>query len=201
MNTRDKLAIFILILLFLLIGSTFVTGQTSSTICEGSPDPEVTVTPSGGTSPYLVIWTRPGGALDTTNTKTLDTVGIWQWVVEDATACATSGGSHTLTMEPDPTDSLVINAVNKCSASGQTISASAVPAGYTYAWNFGSGASPATSTTPAVNVTYSTGGTKTITLTITKAFPGVGTSCAESCVWVKTKDIIIGTLTGVAACN
>lgn len=176
-------------------------GQTSSTQCAGDSNPTVTVIPSGGTAPYVVTWTSPSASTSTGTTVTLTEAGIWQWVVEDATSCPTEGGTHIFTIEPSPLSGITINAVNKCSAASQTISATGVPAGYTYAWNFGSGASPATSATASVNVTYSTGGTKTITLSITKSFPGIGAGCSESCIWTKTKTITIGTLTGVVNCN
>jgi hypothetical protein len=185
---------------FILLLPFLAYSQTSSTICEGSDWPELTAACSGGTSPYTVKWVRPGGDTLTGATQTLDTIGLWSWSCTDSgtTTCASSGGTHMVIVEAEPT--FTINADTVCTNTIQPISATGVPSGYTYSWNFGSGASPATGTAATTNVTYSTGGTKTITLTITKNFPS-GHICSENCVWVVTKDINVDSLTGTISCN
>lgn len=175
--------------------------STSRTICQGESYPSITVTPSGGTAPYVVTFTSPSGATSTGTTVVTNAAGVWQWVAVDATGCSSLGAAHTLSIEPDPTSSIAIVAENKCVGVGQTISATGVPAGYTYSWNFGVQALPTSSTTAATNVIYSTGGTKTITLTVSKYFAGVGTGCSHTCTWVKTRTIVIGTLTGTVTCS
>lgn len=175
--------------------------QTATTICEGSPWPELTAACSGGTEPYTVTWISPFGDTLIGATQTLDTIGLWQWSCADSgtTVCNSNGGTHLVKIEPEPTG-VVINADSVCINTLQPISASGVPAGYTISWDFDSGASPSTGTASSVNVSYSTGGAKTITLTITKAAPS-GEICSETCVHVFTKIIDIGELTGVITCN
>ncbi len=191
----------IVTLIILLIMLTIsVSGQSSKTICAGSID-SVTVSCSGGIAPYTVKWTKPNGDTLIGSTIVTDSAGIYSWICRDATNCSSTAGTHTVIIEASPLDSIVINAANVCTNVGQNISATGVPAGYTYTWNFGTNASPGTSTTASTNVLYTAGGSKTISLSISKPFAGVGVGCNETCVWVKTKLISIGNLTGSAACN
>lgn len=190
--------IFFLILTFVL--SFDIKSQTLETVCAGD-SATFTIVCSGGVAPYTVKWTKPNGDTVTTAQLVTSIAGVYTWQCKDATTCSPKSGTHTLSVEPNPTDSLVIVAENKCINTPQTISVSGVPAGYTYSWNFGSGAVPATSTAQSANVTYSTSGTKIITITISKLFTGVGTNCNNTCKWTKTKNIIIGGLNGSINCN
>lgn len=136
-----KKFIFLLILLPFL---TNVNAQETSYIC-GSGTKTLTASASGGTAPYTYTWTSPTNVTTTGATVTAGAAGVWTWTATDANGC-TATGTHTIVIETDPTASITINAANACVDASQTISATGVPAGYTYSWNFGSGATPPTST-------------------------------------------------------
>jgi hypothetical protein len=190
----------ILIFIIALFTSICVSSQTSETICKGQTT-SFTIQCSGGVEPYEVKWKKPNGDSIMTATMTDTLPGVYTWECKDASTCTPRSGTHTVNLEPNPTDSLVILATNKCINTSQTISVTGVPAGYTFSWNFGSGAVPATATTASANVTYGTTGTKTITITITKNFTGVGSGCNNTCTWTQTKSIIIGGINGSVNCN
>ena len=64
-----------------------------------------------------------------------------------------------------------------------------------FLWNFGEGAVPASATTPGTHsVTYSTGGTKTVTLTITDG--AVSTETKPNYITVNPLPVAAGTITG-----
>lgn len=187
------------ILLFFTLLSISLAAQETSHICAGSTK-VLTASVTGGTAPITYTWTSPAPTTTTGATVTANLAGTYTWNATDATGC-TATGTHLIVYEADPTASIVINATNICINTAQTISATGVPAGYTYAWDFGAGAAPATATTASNSVSYSTTGTKTITLTITKTNTGTANGCSATCTWVKTTTITVGSLTGTSSCN
>ncbi len=199
---RNFLAFGMLIFITLLLIVPFISkAQQTTTICEGSAWPVLNAGCEGGTEPYTVTWIRPGGTTIIGSSQTLDTVGVWQWSCEDSggTACNSNGGTHTVKVEPNPTEDITIGAIDVCVNTLQTINATGVPAGYSFSWNFGSGAVPSTSTSSSTNVTYSTGGAKTISLSLTKGFSGE--LCSETCAWEITTTIDVGELSGSISCE
>lgn len=188
-----------LIFFILITFSSVIYGQETSYIC-GSGSVTLTASASGGTAPYTYQWTSPSSVVTSGAVVTASASGAWYWNALDANGCAISG-THTIIIESDPTSGITINANNVCIGTAQTISATGVPSGYTYSWDFGSGANPTTSTSPTESVSYSTSGTKTITLTIERTFTGSTNGCSETCTWVKTKTITVGQLTGQSTCN
>jgi len=183
-------------ILFIFFGLT-VQAQETSFICAGATK-ILTANATGGTAPITYTWTSPSAVVTTGATVTANATGTYTWTATDVNGC-TAAGTHDITIEANPT--VTLNAVGSCVGSAQTISATGVPAGYTYAWNFGSGATPATATSPTASVSYSTSGTKTITLDITRIQTGSANGCSATCVWTKTTTVVIGTLTGGSSCN
>mgnify|MGYP002335974278 CR=1 FL=1 len=80
----------------------------------------------------------------------------------------TSTDNHCIVIESCPV--AVINSVSDiCKTTPQTFSTVSQGSGVSYAWNFGSGASPATASTIGPHsVNYSTTGSKTATITVSK---------------------------------
>lgn len=186
------------LILFLLFPFV-LSSQETSYICAGQTK-TLTINVTSGTAPYTYQWTNPIGNVSSTQTVTANTAGVYLWQFTDVNGCQFTG-THSIIYESDPTGSIVINAVNKCINTNQVVSATGVPAGYSYSWNFGSGSSPGTSTTPTTSILYTTAGTKTISLTISKTFTGSSNGCNATCSWTKTKDILIGELSGNSSCN
>lgn len=82
--------------------------------------------------------------------------------------------SQAITINPSPTASFVSTAP-ACTGQNVDFTNTGTTGATSYSWNFGSGATPATSTTEnQAGVTYSTAGGKTVTLTITQG------SCSTS---------------------
>lgn len=188
--------LFVFIFLALSINAF---SQETSYICAGSTK-VLTATATGGTAPINYTWTSPSSVVTSGATVTANATGTWTWEAEDANGC-TATGTHIVNIEANPTASITINATNTCIGAAQTISATGVPAGYTYSWNFGSGASPATSTSSSASVSYSTTGTKTITLVIEKTLTGSTNGCSATCSWTKTTTINVSQLTGSSSCS
>lgn len=176
-----------------------LSAQETSVICADTTK-TLTATGSGGATPYIYKWVTPRGDTLTSQTVQPDTSGTYVWLIKDQNGCSASG-THHVTIIPNPTSGITINANNSCLGTAQTISASGVPAGYSYSWDFGAGASPATATSPTVSVSYSSSGTKTITLTITKTENGSANGCNGTCTYVMTKNITVGSLSGGSSCN
>lgn len=193
-------------ILFLLVfgfAASVVIGQEISYLCTGNTKQlTVACTDDGtGTGPFTYKWTSPTGVVTNSNVVSVSGVdvsnGVWTW------ECGRSGcsniGTHEIIVEPNPTITIIAN--NSCVNTTQVISSNGVPSGYTFVWDFGAGAVPATSVTPTTSVLWSSLGSKTITLTVTKNFDG--TQCDATCEFVATKVITIGagSITGSSTCN
>ncbi|MBC7488267.1 MAG: family 16 glycosylhydrolase, partial [Cytophagaceae bacterium] len=132
------------------VGSTYAwTANNGATIASGQGTSSVTVNFGTGNSTVSVVETTSALCTGTAVTKTV-----------------TVSGPCTLT--PNFTATPLSTCVgNTIIFTNTTTGASG---GETYAWDFGAGATPATSAVMGpVNVTYTSGGSKTITLTVTKA--------------------------------
>lgn len=190
---------FLIPIIFTLF-TGYLTAQNTSYVCPGGDWPSLTATCSDGTPPYTVTWTSPTGTTSTGVTKILNQAGVWQYqCVDSSDPSCPYGGTHTVIVEAEP--SVTINATNACAGATQTVSATGVPAGYTLAWNFGSGAVPATSTTPFTNVVWNTNGTKTITLVITKTFSDPNIICTDPCTDTTTTTIAVTSISGSISCT
>ncbi len=115
-------------------------------------------TPSTATTvgPHTVSWTSPGSK----------TVSL---TITDG-GCAPVTASQTVVINPGYTATFSMPASTCQNVSGTVAYTGNAPAGSTYAWNFGAGATPATATTAGPhNVGWSTIGTSTVTLSVTTA--------------------------------
>lgn len=84
--------------------------------------------------------------------------------------CTSTPVSHTILVSNPPAVSIQASVPTICTGNSvsYSVSSGALPPGTTYAWNFGVGASPATSTSAGpVNVSYVGTGVKTATLVVT----------------------------------
>lgn len=185
--------------LILIFMSVSAFGQATSYICAGASK-TLEVTASGGVAPITYTWTSPSSVTTTGATVSASVGGTWNWTAEDANGC-TANGTHQVIIEANPTAGITINANNTCAGQNQTISATGIPAGYTYSWVFGTQAVPATSTAASASVSYSTSGSKTISLTISRTINGSGGGCNATCEWSKNTSITIGQLSGSSSCN
>lgn len=190
---------FMRLLIFLLIIPFIGQAQKTSYYC-GSVDETFTVSCSvcpPGTVVYE--WTSPSMVTTTGATVNVNEAGVWSWSISGG-GCNPLTGTHTVVVEPEPT--VTINADDICINSVQSITATGVPGGYTYAWTFGSGSTPSSSTTASTDVEWSTTGTKTIGLTITKSLPTVGVGeCTDVCIWNFSIDIDVTEILGTSSCG
>ena len=180
-----------------MVLSLHINAQNTSYLCPGTSK-TLTASVSGGIAPITYTWAGPGG--NTTGpTRSVNATGTYTWTATDATGCNATG-THIVNVEADATSLLVINAVNNCLNVSQNISATGVPSGYSYSWNFGANAIPSTSTSSIQSVTYSAVGSKIITLVISKTTAGIN-GCDATCTFTVTKTITIGNLTGTSTCG
>lgn len=156
------------------------------TYCEGDTPLTLTAACSGGTG-ITYTWESPSNVVTNGSTASANEAGTWTWVCMDANGCSTTG-TYDVIIEPDPMFS--INAIDICTGTAQTITATGVPSGYTYSWTFPSG-TPSSSTTASTSVTWNTAGTYVISATIDNG----------TCTWTETQSITVGSLTGSATCN
>jgi len=123
---------------------------------------------------------------------------IEQWLPHDAwflLAVSSIDVANTVPPTP-PIANFTTAAATVCSGIATTITNTSVGNVTSYAWNFGSGASIATATTAGPHsVSWSTAGTKTITLTVSGP---AGNSTKTSTVTVNTVPAAAGTITGNA---
>ncbi|MCX6296214.1 MAG: PKD domain-containing protein, partial [Bacteroidetes bacterium] len=106
--------------------------------------------------------------------------------------------TYTITINPQPTSAFTQTANTCLTGNSFTFTSSpAIPVGYTQSWTFGGGgASPASSTTSPVTVTYTTPGTYTITHIVTG--PGGCTSTTTSTVTIYPMPIV--TVNSITIC-
>ena len=158
-------------------GSSYAwTVPTGSTITAGSGTNSITVTFGITNGNVSVTETNAGGCTGTARTLAISLQGCGldaDFTGNPLTVCAGSTVTFTNT------------------STGTTGSTG-------YSWNFGSGATPATANTAGPhNVTYSTGGTKTVSLTITEG--AVNTETKTDYITVNPLPGAAGTITGTAS--
>jgi PKD repeat protein len=102
---------------------------------------------------------------------------------------------------PAPTAGFTASSATVCTGAPVTFTNTSSNGITSYAWNFGTGATPATATTYGPhNVTWSSAGTKTITLTVTG--PGGSSTAPAGTVTVNAPPGSAGTITGsTGVCN
>lgn len=176
-------------LLIVVFSFQLIYSQDQCTYCvaDDVPTLNLTCTSDNNIDAALSGFTPPGGSFIAGLSISATTAGVYAWKCTDVTGCETSGSWEVIIIDP------VISAVDLCSGGNQTVSATGVPAGYSYSWSFGSGASPPTSTTGSTLVSWSTSGSKTITLTVTSG--DLSTSCPVQLA------IQVGSITGSVTCN
>ncbi|MBI3502084.1 MAG: PKD domain-containing protein [Bacteroidetes bacterium] len=132
----------------------FGSGSVATFAMATSPNPAgVSYTTSGAKTVKLTI-TTPGGCVIT--------------------------NSQVITINPSPTASFTSTAPQCTGSAVDFTNTGSTGAGTIYAWSFGAGASPATSTAQnPTGIMYSTAGTKTVTQTITNNF-GCVTSATQT---------------------
>lgn len=126
-------------------GATYTWNFNGGTIVSGS-----------GQGPYQINWA-------TTGIKTI-TLSVTQ------NGCTSVVSSQTVDVKAAPTSTFSFTPNPVCQGVASTFSYTGnATVGATYSWNFGSGASPATSTTAGPHaVSYATSGSKTITLQVSQ---------------------------------
>lgn len=194
MNKIYKKAFFFI----LLFVPCLAIGQGISYIC-GDSTATLTINTIDSSHTTYYTWTSPLGVSH--EGRTIEaTEGIWSYYVIDSVGCVRAG-NHTVVIVPEPI--AVILGDTSCVNIEQVISAEGVPEGYTYEWDFGDDSVPSSSTSPAQSVSYTTIGTKTITLTITREFIGFSGGCSGTCTWEFGADFVIEEcdLEIVATCN
>lgn len=132
---------------------TFTTPSVSGATYTWSVPTDGSIVSGAGTNSIVIKWPSIG-------TKTIS-------VSVSKNGC-TATDNHTIVFENCPV--AIINSVSDiCKSAAQIFSTVNQGTGVTYAWNFGSGASPATASTIGPHsVMYSTTGSKTATLTVSK---------------------------------
>jgi len=110
-----------------------VTNTQVNVLCNGGNNGSITVTPSGGTTPYTYAW-APAPAAGTAATAGTLTAGAYTCTITDAGGCSITS-SATIT-QPTPLTSTPSNTGAVCGQSNG--SATVTPAGgtpgYTYSW-------------------------------------------------------------------
>ena len=136
---------------------------------------------------------KPYGSTDWQNWRWIE-----QWLPHDAwyLLAVSSVDVSNVTPAPSLTASFTSSATTACTGVNTVFTNTSQGTVSTYAWNFGTGASVASATTAGPHsVSWTTAGTKTITLTITGP---TGTSTSTSTVVVTTVPTAAGSITGLA---
>lgn len=172
----------------LVINSTNINAQ-SCTYCDGGTIPTLEANCTGGIGPVTYIWQDPSANITAGFSVLADEAGTWTWTCTDSLGCS-STGDWDVFIEAEP--AVIITATDACVDATQTISATVI-ASAQYNWDFGTDAAPSGGILGSSNsVSYSTAGTKTITLTLTTL---------TGCIWVYTTTIEIGQLEGSVTCE
>jgi gliding motility-associated-like protein len=169
-------------------GTASAAFSIPSTVCAGQPASFTYFGGSAGTG----TWTFGSGAPNTatglgTQSTTWSTAGTYPvtlTVSPSSGTCLPGTLTQNITITAPPTATFTVPAT-LCTNTGGTITyTGTAPAGSSYAWNFGTGATPSTATGVGPHtVTYSSTGSKTITLTVTS---GTCTATSSNIVTVST---------------
>ncbi|MFI5149297.1 MAG: PKD domain-containing protein [Bacteroidia bacterium] len=134
------------------------TNTQINVLCNGGNNGSISVTPTGGTTPYTYSW-NPAPAAGTGATAGTLTAGTYTCTITDANGCITT--SIATITQPAPLTSTTSNTPSTCG--GSNGSATVTPAGgtgaYTYAW------APAPAAGTAATASNLSAGTYTCTVT------------------------------------
>lgn len=157
-----------------------VTGTGAWTFASGTPASANSITTASTT------WNTPG------------TYNVTLTVTPSSGLCSPGTVTQAVTVVAPPSSTFTMPA-SVCTGNTAAISFSGTaPAGSTYAWNFGAGASPATASTVGPhNVSWSGTGTKTVTLTVTS---GSCTSTTSNTISVNAAPTSTFTLSPTTIC-
>ncbi len=131
---------------------------------EGANDGSVTVTMTGGTTPFSGTW-NPSGTTNTTGSSmTLSdlTGGYYSVIVEDSNGCTASAGATVNTLGLEPIADFEANVTEGCETLTVNFTDLSTNSPTVYVWNFGDGSA----TSSDVNPThiYDSPGVYTVTL-------------------------------------
>ncbi len=131
-----------------------------------------------GSAALTYMWDFGAGAVPNTSTIpnpqgiTYSSAGTKTITLTINNGTCTQTATQTVTVSATPVASFASTAP-KCTGLAVDFTNTGTTSGVTYAWNFGSGATPATSTVQnPTGVIYSTSGVKTVTLTTTNSTTG-----------------------------
>ncbi len=138
-----------------------ITPSSTPTTCFGTATGSVSATATGGTGAITFSWS---GGLGSGASIGSVLAGSYTVTATDANGC-TATASVTVANGPNVVAGFTVTG-NNCQSTNSYNFTNTSTGATTYSWNFGAGATPATSTaTNPAGVTYSTTGTHTITLT------------------------------------
>ena len=157
-------------------GPALTTTLTDAT-CNGGSDGTATVTPTGGTAPYVYAWSDG----QTASTATGLAAGSYTVVVTDVNGC--SSNSIVVIIEPSLIVATTTSTQPGCGASDgtSTVTATGGVSPYVYAWSDGQTAATATGLaagTYTVDITDANGCTVTETVNLSNAGAGTLTNVA-----------------------
>lgn len=151
-----------------------LAGTANSVACRNVPTGSISLSTSGGTSPYIYQWNNGSSGSSINNLA----AGTYTVTATDANGC-TSTGSYTVTQ---PAAALSVNAIsnavscfgNSTGAINTTVTGGTSP--YTYTWSNGSSSATATGISAGVytlTVTDNQGCTATVTQAVTQPSAGL----------------------------
>ena len=160
-RTIDPIAVF-----------DFATIPTDVT-CKGGDDGTISLSVTGGTTPYNISWSGPDDFLSTGQNLTNLIAGVYTLTLTDANGCSPQNSNFTVIVEEPPTsvaiNVLSINSPSEGNSDG-SIFIEEVP-GYSYEWNTGQ-------TTSAISNLME--GTYTVTVRDSKRCPATETIVLEA---------------------
>lgn len=143
-----------------------VSAGADTTVCAGAAAPLLGIAQSGSAT---YTWSPATYLSDATSAQTAFTgtayPGTYTYTLTKANGSCTASDQMVITVRNYPAD---FTLVNSCTARFTAVD---LGAGASYNWNFGSGATPATATTPGPHaVQYATTGVKTVSLSATDSY-------------------------------
>jgi hypothetical protein len=166
----------------------------SQAVCEGD-NFSISLTTSGGTSPYTYVWTGPNGYYDSTTTNSLSHVitinnaqlanaGVYSLMITDG-AAQTCAATANIAVNAVPVCSITHIANNFCPGSSNIYFA---PAGYGYSWSVqGSGSISGAANTQTVTVISGNSCNSSYTLSLTLDANGCTSTCSQT--WMNEDNV------------